>query len=172
MSPLEENLRATLTMVNEWLRYAEAKNAILIAANGALIFGLTQLDVNDGSWATTVRTASAALLAVSLLIAVFSLTPWLSRAGLFPTRAGSSDDNLLFFGDAAHHDADTYLHYLSASRTAFVSGDKVTHWLAEQIVINARIASRKFKLFNWALYAAAPGIAGIGSVVAAGFHGK
>jgi Family of unknown function (DUF5706) len=171
MSPLEENLRATLSMVNEWLRYAEAKNAVLIGAHGALIFGLTQLEIQGESWAS-VRNASAGLMAASLLIAAVSLTPWLARPGLFPTRAGSSEDNLIFFGDAAHHDADTYLNYLSAAQPGLANGDKVAHWLAEQIVINSRIASRKFRLFNLALYAVALGIAGIGSMVAAGFHTK
>jgi hypothetical protein len=171
MSPLEANLRATLSMVNEWLRYAETKNGALIAANGALIFGVTQLQTDAHPWAL-IRVSSAVLLTASLLIALLSLMPWLARTGLFPTRPSSAEDNLIFFGDASRYDAETYLHHLLITVPAFAAGDQVARWLADQIVVNSRIASRKFFMFNIALYLAAAGIVGIGSMVAAGLQTK
>lgn len=39
---MEERLKFIFANVNEWLRFAEAKNGVLVAFNGAAIWGTLQ----------------------------------------------------------------------------------------------------------------------------------
>ena len=40
---LDDKLKDIFTIVNDWLKFAEAKSATLIAANAGLIFGIGRL---------------------------------------------------------------------------------------------------------------------------------
>lgn len=45
----EEQLQKIFTNVNEWLKFAEAKNFGLLSLNAAIVFGFTQTSFRDGS---------------------------------------------------------------------------------------------------------------------------
>lgn len=45
----EEQLQKIFTNVNEWLKFAEAKNFGLLSLNAAIVFGFTQTTFQDGS---------------------------------------------------------------------------------------------------------------------------
>ena len=45
----EEQLQKIFTNVNEWLKFAEAKNFGLLSLNAAIVFGFTQTNFKDGS---------------------------------------------------------------------------------------------------------------------------
>ena len=42
-----ENLKSIFNNINDWLKFAEAKNFGLLTLNGALIFGITQTEASD-----------------------------------------------------------------------------------------------------------------------------
>jgi hypothetical protein len=45
----EEQLQKIFTNVNEWLKFAEAKNFGLLSLNAAIVFGFTQTNFKEGS---------------------------------------------------------------------------------------------------------------------------
>ena len=46
---MEDRLRYILSVVNEWLKFAEAKNGALLAVDVAIVFGILQLISNTSS---------------------------------------------------------------------------------------------------------------------------
>jgi len=61
---LEERLRYILSTVNEWLKFAEAKNGALLAVDAAIIFGIFKL-TSDSAWPHAIFS----YLTISLVIA-------------------------------------------------------------------------------------------------------
>ena len=45
----EEQLQKIFTNVNDWLKFAEAKNFGLLSLNAAIVFGFTQTNFEEGS---------------------------------------------------------------------------------------------------------------------------
>lgn len=158
---MEENLRTIFANVNEWLKFAEAKNAALVAANGAALFGALGLLTGDkplASWLHLYLIELAVCLLAGLVIAFISFLPEIQipQARARTPRPG---ENLLFYGDIALHSPDTYLNALR-SLYGFQNDPAVpieSHY-AEQIVVNSRIAVRKYRRFNNALWMTLAGL--------------
>lgn len=153
---MEERLGHILSIVNEWLKFAEAKNAALLAANTAIIFAV--LRVLDSKticrqWLSAYLLLGLLLLAAAAFIALVSFIPQVRIPWLALRRQPSSRDNLLFYGDIAYYDPTNYLQALGARTTpaanAFSSFEQD---YAVQIVTNSRIALRKYVLFSAAIW--------------------
>jgi hypothetical protein len=166
---MEQKLMYVLALVNEWLRYAEAKNGVLTALAGASLAGVG----NALATATSLSRASKALgactaicVGLSCLIALLSFVPRVNRRMLLPGRKGVSDaekDNLLFFGDLAKYTPDEFLNAMARqyfqNNSYVVTQQKADRNLADQIVLNSRITVAKlqfFKMSIWVLIAAIP----------------
>jgi len=161
MSGLEDRLRYILGIVNEHLKLAEAKNAVMTAAAGGLALGLLNVLSQDGLALAIALYTSMALIgaAVASIVAIVSFLPQIHLPWLRARSGPSESDSLLFFGHIQKYDPAGYLEALSRS-TLDETGERTTFQaqVAEQIVINARIASRKFTMFKYAVWALTAGL--------------
>lgn len=138
-------LKEILTLVNDQLKFAEAKNASLIAFNGVLTFGLVRVAVDSYS------SLQQFFLVVSLFLSVFSLLLILySFLPRLDVKTGTGDDNnILFFGHAKNNEVEAYLEkYLNHK-----DGDEnnLDELVVNQILTNSKITYRKFVVFRKAL---------------------
>jgi hypothetical protein len=153
---MEDRLCFILLNASDWLKFAESKNAALLAGNGVVIFGL--LSLVDGkqflcAGAKYYFYSALSMVVLSALVCLISFLPKLSIPWLFPKRISNARDNLVFYGDIAIHDPPTYLRALYNQ-----VGPELDHTdpfeadLAEQVIINSRIALKKYHLFSLAVW--------------------
>ncbi|MCC6314446.1 MAG: hypothetical protein IT337_10580 [Thermomicrobiales bacterium] len=175
--PLADRLLDLLRLVNDWLKFAETKNVGIV---GLASGGLTLLVAATGFLraegiplaAGFVLTAAGALLALSLLVGVWSFMPASGAPQWLRSRIGAPNpsDNLLYFGHAAKYSPHDLVETIA--RRYERQSDPVIHALhtdlAAQLVINARITLQKLWLFRWAviLFAAGVLMAAAGMLVA------
>ena len=171
---IETRLLTILEMVNEWLQFAEAKNAGLVALDGlGLAAILTLLPASNVPDPVEVGLMAASLLLlVSLGLSLWSFLPrhdtgkLVSRPGYRPR----DTDNLYFYGDLSHYRPDQLAAEIARRYERMVDYDPARHRshvdLAGQIVANSRITVAKTGAFRLAtlfavlaLAAAAVGLA-------------
>ncbi|WP_235040571.1 Pycsar system effector family protein [Vreelandella profundi] len=139
--------------VNEWLKFAEQKNASLLLLNGGMIWGVTRvLSAVDfvpkiSYW---LNMTGYSLVAVSTLICIISFLPILQQRWFKPEKPSPSD-NCLYFAHSAKYDARDYLKLLAKKlgyeeeKTTFTEFEVD---LSKQIVTNSEIAFDKYKRFK------------------------
>lgn len=143
---------ATVGRVADWLKFAEAKNAALLAFASAWIVGLINLLSSDKTLPRGFQTAAALalpLFAIAAVLTIVSLLPRLRPHKI--TGDPAAPRNMLFFGDIADLELSEFRQTARKShRTADgrTSNDYVSD-LENQAWINSRIAKRKYRLFNW-----------------------
>ena len=158
---VESKLLHIFDLVNDWLRFAEAKNGALLAFCSACIFGLLKFP-ND--WITITSSFRAGLvvaivfLLLAILICVWSFFPQITRIEvmLWPlTDECKETDNFLFFGDICTYSVEDLFDRLCERYSTpfdFSQHQKqYLHDLANQIIVNSKITMRKFRLFQRAL---------------------
>lgn len=171
---LGEELRRLLNDVNEWLRFAESKNAVIIGLNGAAIFGLVSTFPHMFGGPGLVSRLGTWLVVMLALSTIASLLSFLPRLELTRTRKSSRTGtpvNLLYFGTIATLEPDDLISGLSAIEGLHTESLSSLHWqYAEQIVNNSRIALTKYRFFTLAvwidLFGIAPPVAVIALLVA------
>lgn len=157
-----EVLRDAKSDADEWVRYAETKNGLLITANLAAAGFLYTAFFTGGEIIWQVKVASFAAtgtLLVSAVVALFSLFARLRDTTPSHSGVERSLGNPLYFQHAAQFLAVEYaqlvLRHLAVDRLP----SQIELDLAAQIVANSRIAVRKFRLFNVSLQIAICGLA-------------
>jgi len=155
---LETKLFALLGMVNDWLKFAETKNGVVLTASGgALALLLNRVDgassISTMTWVLGGTGGSCLLL--SLLSGLLSFFPRTTAPRLPKRSAGAAADvdNLYYFGHLARYDApllarEINRRYLNAPDDAI---GEAALALATQVVINARITLWKLNLFSFAV---------------------
>jgi hypothetical protein len=155
---VKEDLQKILTATNEWLRFAEAKNVALLAFAAAVLAGLLKA-VDFSSLHTIVLALTVGgvlLVALGGLIAMASFRPIIVKPPTDSLRVPRGDDNPLYFGHAAQYSVGEYLQLFAGSRAETPSA--IERAYADQIIVNSRIALRKFSTFNWGLGSAIVGV--------------
>jgi len=136
--------------VNEWLKFAEAKHAGLIALNSGIFFGTLTLykDYKD--------TIPGPLILFSFFFIIASFVT--SFISLFPRddreiekKKRPKKANLFFSGDLAMFDKNDLKAELLKQANVDHSFDGLEDDLIHQIIINATIATKKYRLFKVAL---------------------
>jgi hypothetical protein len=158
---MEERLRNILSSVSEHLKFAETKNATLFAANAATIFGCLQIlaGLKDKEWISRYFIVLVAFSTFSALIILISFLPQTKIPWLFRGRPVRSKDSLLFFGDIQRYDPRSYLLALYEScEIVDPKPARIELMYAEQIIVNAKIASRKYTYFRYAIWITLAGI--------------
>lgn len=148
---MKDTLKDTLSKINEWIKFAEAKNAANIAFCSAAFMALLNnlLDAESiNKWAFWYLIFVVLCLVLSLSISLLSFVPKLKAPW---QHIGDCDksDNLLFFGHACKYSAAKYLDTLYNGKKSI---DKSDLAYADQIVTNSKIAFFKFKQFDMALW--------------------
>ncbi|WP_415906262.1 Pycsar system effector family protein [Neptuniibacter sp. QD72_48] len=142
--------------VNDQLKFAEAKNAALIAYNGLITFGVIRL-LNPSN--NPIEGFQAFCLLLFLALCTFSLSRALlsffpKLSNLLPAPKQSSSNNIIFFGDLKDMTAHRFLNLYFEDQIK--NEDRKAEWtrieadLANQIIINSGIAFRKFTAFQTA----------------------
>ena len=153
---VEDRLQYILSSVYEMLEFAETKNAALLAANAGLIFGALTLVNNKATSHDLVVLylhLASLLLGLAGVCCLVSFIPCLKAPGLVSHGKTSEDDNLVFFADIADYDPRSFLQELCRRSGIEVAGtNQLEEDYAEQIVINSRIAVRKYRCFNAAIW--------------------
>jgi hypothetical protein len=151
-----DKLEDLLESVNGWLRFAEAKNLALITISGAGLWAIIQLLVSRevNQLLVWYLAQFVILLAVALIAGLISFLPLTSYSILVPTGAASEKDNLAFFGHLAKYRRSQLLASFATAVDAAESDTQQFHeMLAEQIIVNSRIALAKYRMFEVGAYA-------------------
>ncbi len=154
---MEENLKYIFDNVNNWLKFAEAKTATLLAANSAIIFGLLNLiEKYDYCILTEKYIVFVTLqLLLSSIICLASFIPSLLISGIFHSKRKENTDNLYYFLEIAKYTPLEYLKSLNHSmgndseETIFTNSEVM---LSEQIIINSVIAKDKYYYFKSSIW--------------------
>ena len=170
---VENRLLTILEMVNEWLQFAEAKNAGLVALDAlalAAILAILPAAAVPGAVSGGLVAASLLLLA-SLGISLWSFIPRSDMGNLVSPvgRRPRASDNLYYYGDICGYQPDQLAAEIARRY------DKIQNYepaqnpshvdLASQVIANSRITvakNRCFKLATWiALLALATAAGGV-----------
>jgi len=153
---LEDKLWKIFSNVNDWLKVAEAKNAMLIGFNGACIFGLSRImdNVNGILWGYFLF--ACICFGVSVLISLTAFVPRLN--GLPPGMFYDSKiKNIFYFEYLKTLSSETLIQELDGSTKKFEIPARVKQ-LADQVIFNSNIASRKYSYFSVAVWVTVCGI--------------
>jgi hypothetical protein len=156
---MEERLKFIFSNVNEWLKFAEAKNGVLIAFNGAAIWGVLQnlpiiCDISEMLMLPAYIFLSFAF--AGIIVSFFSFMPALTlskKAQKAIDKAIIKDHSAIFFRDVGKFNADDYLKILHTRSKAEKSDESNSFLLdiANQIIANSRNTWLKYRMFFWAL---------------------
>lgn len=141
--------------VNDWLKFAEQKNAALLLLNGGMVWGVTRVlgvtkTVPDASYLLNLMAYS--LTVISALICIITFLPILQQRWFKPEERSTSD-NCLFFAHSAKYEAREYLIFFAKKLGYEMDKNKFSEFeidLAKQIVTNSEIAFDKYKRFRLA----------------------
>jgi hypothetical protein len=136
--------------INDWLKYAEQKNASLIIFNAGLIWGVTRLfmtKVNINQVNECLNWIGYTSASLAIVIAIISMMPVLSRNWYF-SKAKNHQDNVFYFGDIAKYNTVDYLKLIGEKHDIQDKYNPIEFDLASQVVINSEIALAKFQRFK------------------------
>ena len=150
----EERLFKVFSNVSDWLRFAEAKNAMLAAFNAASIYGITKSFevsfIKNNPYLLFYLGVAILFLVFSSVCVLISFAPRVTiiKGGWY---APSSPPNILFFEYLKTKNADDILTEICgpAPQNGYTRIEKD---LAVQIQQNSIIASRKYSYFTIALW--------------------
>jgi hypothetical protein len=152
----EEQLYRVFDNVKDWHKFAEAKNAMLIAFNGASIYGLTRVfqiqTFTDSEFLTGYLIFIIVCLISSTVLALISFAPKvrLIKGGLFGT---GDERNILFFEYLkCKTDIEIVKEITGNAESTSTDFAQIELDLGEQIRQNSIIASRKYAHFTIAVW--------------------
>lgn len=151
---MEEKLKDIFKNVNDWLKYSEAKNGILLTLNGGIILGvLSQFKDMSTTLLPYLKWIILPLFIISLIILIISFLP--VRDKFFKRTFDLSSQrlselNLLFYGDLKSLTSNVFLNKLYEANGQAVPNSflKIEMDYANQIINNSGITDRKLILFT------------------------
>lgn len=165
---MEDRLKHTLQFVNDWLKFSEAKNAALVALVAVILSEFsTSLSDETSGWIWWLNALGVWSITAGGILSLMSFIPRLTFKWSQSTTAMSAEDNLFYFGDISKYSAFQYLDALYAAENQENQKRKLEADLAGQIVINSKIAMKKYRQFTCAAFAALLGFILIGVALGA-----
>lgn len=148
-----EILKDVLSKTNDWIKFAEAKNAANIILCSGVVFSIVQkIDIKDANiYVETYFLCVTVLLLISLIISLLSFVPKLKMPWIHMGNK-SDDDNFIYFGHAYKYSARDYLSLINSDNKFPIEKTKVEIAYSNQIVTNSKIAYIKFKQFDIAVW--------------------
>jgi hypothetical protein len=157
----EEQLRKVFSNVNDWLKFAEAKNLGLLTLNAALVFGFAKVNSIDSSAIAKSSLYVFTPCAIfSFLIALISLFPivskiekgkytksWINKFSQF-IDVEEEFENIHYYGYLKNIDEDKFESDFLSKINSNESFTKYEKELATQILYNSRITWLKYQLFK------------------------
>jgi len=152
---LNTKLHEIFLNTNDWLKFAEAKTATLLAGNGVLIFGILRI-LKDEKYGQTIELYSIFVivqLILSLVICLIAFIPSLEMPWLFKKHLRAENENLIYFEHIACHTPTSYIVAVSESidkkEATYTNYDVM---LSGQIITNSVITVKKYKFFKIAIW--------------------
>lgn len=156
MSEPSNKLKYIFDNVNNWLKFAESKNAALLAANSAIVFGLIRTqDLFENSLLHYYFVICIVLATFSACICLLSFVPKIKINSIFQETSVQAENlNLLFYGHIAKFTPEDYLKALQDGHiiTEEAIQDRFCTDIANQIVVNSKIAQTKYIFFQLAIW--------------------
>jgi len=151
-----------LTLVNDWIKHAEAKTGASLAVagvTGGVLYNLVkdQHDPGPALWTAAVVCGVAVLAAGTA--SALALMPRLRLS-----RTEEEPVSRLFFSHIARKYKNDSPSYVEVLRTLTCQPEEVTRQIAHQVHANAVVAQRKFFWANWAVRALVVALAAAGVV--------
>lgn len=150
-SELNKKLDTIFKNVNDWLKFAEQKNAALLVLNVGLIWGVSRVLPKNAEldalnyW---LNFTGYACLIISSITCIVSFMPVLNDCW-FSQGERKNSDNCLFFGDIAKYDTNSYIKLvISKLPESNLTESKFDVDYANQITNNAKITLTKYKWFG------------------------
>lgn len=149
---IENFMKEIFCNVNNWLTYAEAKNAALIAFDVAIIASIGSIDIFKNYIILFCLILAGTI--VSLGISLLSFVPMIGKEN-GNTGVYDGQDNLIFYSDIAKYDKVSYVKALykryrdKEINTAEIR--KIELDYGQEITYNAVIVNRKYRLFRVSL---------------------
>lgn len=153
-----DRLKFIFDNVNNWLKFAESKNAALLVANSVFIFQVFRIltdNKNTGRFVYICLLVCVVLAAISACLCLLSFIPKISIPSSCTGECVPEENaNLIFYGHIAKF---TFKRYWEALRTQNIISeeyvqDKFLAAIANQIVINSKIALTKYIFFKIAIW--------------------
>lgn len=157
---MEDRLRYIFGLVNDWLKFAETKNAALVVAVSALLVVVCDHfpDAHATPWVRWSCIVGCALLVVGGAVSLVSFIPDVNFKWLSAKCERRATHNLFFFGEIAQYSEFDFLDALYDAESLPNQHKKLEADLAGQIVKNSQITVRKFAQFKIACWIAVIGI--------------
>lgn len=156
MQTVEERLLFIWEKVNDWLKYAETKNAGLLVFGGAMIavlFGFLGSSYKiPANWNKGIF-IGLAFFGVSVIISVWSFIPQ-TRIKYKKFGEPHISDNLFFYGNLCKYKPgkliDTMLRAYNINDSNALNRSNMD--IANQVIVNSAITMNKNKLFKLSTY--------------------
>lgn len=152
-------LRDILGFVDGHVKFAETKNAAILAFAAGSLFAIAQVSAENKNPITPYLCYYMINLVIffglAILASLWSFFPQISIPSRVNKHPWTKGHNLLFFDDVRHYDCIEYIKDLHAASGINRFGHPITDlelMYAEEIIINAKIASRKFYWFKVAVW--------------------
>lgn len=147
----------------DFLKFAEAKNGVLIGFCGAAIFGLIKVVLDDhikiGIAGTVYFYQLFVALTCALSLALMSFVPQTKIGWMFGRLSSANRNNVIFFGEIRNLSPDKYIDELAESiGLENYHPSKYESDMANQIVVNSAITYKKFNFFRFGVWALIGGI--------------
>lgn len=139
-------------MVNDWIRFADAKAGATLGFSGAmgtLLFNVVKDLRHVNALLDTTVVITCVLLFAAVLLAGWTIAPRTRDADVVPDTISR-----LFFASIAKHYKGQRLAYRDEMKRLSTDTEALLVELADQIHANASIATRKNKRIAWAIRAA------------------
>jgi len=150
---MEARLQQIAASVSDWVKFAESKNAAIVAFDGVAVFGIVNilkgLANPLGGVARVGVYCTVALLLLSVLFSLCSFIPNIRIPFLSAHSPCHAHDNLVYYGHIAKYDSYTYIASLCQHMAVDVKAlNAIERYYAQQIVESAGIALQKYRIFS------------------------
>ena len=162
---MQDELKSVFSNVNDWLKFAEAKNGALVGLNGgavlSVLFGILldeKAKLLSGFWKLYFWCFVCCLL-IGIVISLYSFMAKLKEPEQDDANIPAIK-NLMFFGHVQYFKENEYLDSLSKAKLLDPRPiySRLETDYANQIIYNSRIAMNKYTLFNQALWFTLAGV--------------
>jgi hypothetical protein len=147
-----------LSLVNDWIRHADAKIGVTLAATGvagATLFNLMKDAADPSCWLKATAALCAAALLWTAACAVIGLVP---QVKIGKRRDPESYTNLLFYRHIAGGWEGKPAAFVFALGSLIIDKQELTKHIGEQVHANASVARRKYVWADRAIRGLAVGL--------------
>ncbi len=144
-----EKLNQIFSNVNDWLKFAETKNALIIVFNSSIIFGILNFYsvIKDDKAYIVYMLIAMIMLLISIVVSLLSFIPQLKYPYISFDKPQDTD-NLLFFEHIAKYTPAQYYDRMKNALPNEKINEAFDMYYINQIVANSRIVATKFKQFK------------------------